>query len=163
LLVFSAQPTNANRSEGTLHFYDSLRDQERSRRYQFSTPQRLAADAYIVKRGEGRYPWFGDWGRDAFIALRGLYLAGGRLDEARDILVQWSSAVSQGMLPNRFPDHGETAEYNSVDASLWYIIAVHDYLQSCQNQSPLVLPSETDRQKLQDATSAILSGYVSGR
>ena len=167
VLVFSAQPANANHSERALHFYDSLRYMERSRRYRFSTPERLAADAYTVKRGEGRtiiagYPWFGDWGRDTFIALRGLCLSSGRLDEARDILVQWSGAVSQGMLPNRFPDHGETPEYNSVDASLWYIVAVHDYLQSCQNQPPSARPSDADRQKLQDATSAILSGYVSG-
>jgi predicted glycogen debranching enzyme len=164
VLIFSAQPTNPNPSEGTLHFYDSLRYKERSRRYQFSTPQRLAADAYIVKRGQGRtiiagYPWFGDWGRDAFIALRGLCLASGRLEDARDILVQWSSAVSEGMLPNRFPDHGETPEYNSVDASLWYIVAVYDYVQSCQNQSPPVALSDTDRQKLQDAVDAILTGY----
>ena len=32
------------------------------------------------------------------------------------------------MLPNRFPDSGDTPEYNSVDASLWFVVAVHDYL-----------------------------------
>jgi predicted glycogen debranching enzyme len=100
-----------------------LRHKESSRRRQLSTPERLAADAYIVKRGNGRtiiagYPWFGDWGRDAFISLRGLCLANGHLADAQDILVQWSAAVSEGMLPNRFPDHGEAPEYNSVDASL---------------------------------------------
>jgi predicted glycogen debranching enzyme len=167
VLLLAAQQTNSNQSEAALHFYDSLRYKERSRRYQFSTPQRLAADTYIVKRGEGRtiiagYPWFGDWGRDAFIAMRGLCLATGRTDDARDTLVQWSTAVSEGMLPNRFPDHGETPEFNSVDASLWYIIAVQDYLQSCQNQSPAVAVSDTDRQKLQNAVDAILIGYARG-
>jgi predicted glycogen debranching enzyme len=66
------------------------------------------------------------------------------------------------MLPNRFPDRGETPEFNSVDAFLWYIIAVHDYLQSCQNQSPAVAVSDTDRQKLQNAVDAILIGYARG-
>jgi predicted glycogen debranching enzyme len=153
--------------EGALHFYDSLRHKESSRRRQLSTPERLAADAYIVKRGNGRtiiagYPWFGDWGRDAFISLRGLCLANGRLADAQDILVQWSGAVSEGMLPNRFPGHGEAPEYNSVDASLWYIVAVHDYLEACQDQSQSVVPSDEDRQKLKDAVEAILTGYSRG-
>ena len=51
-----------------------------------------AADAFVVARGNGRtviagYPWFTDWGRDTFIALRGLCLAGGRLADARRILI----------------------------------------------------------------------------
>lgn len=66
------------------------------------------------------------------------------------------------MLPNRFPDRGETPEFNSVDASLWYIIAVHDYLESCQNQSPAMLLSDGDRQKLLNAIDAILTGYARG-
>jgi predicted glycogen debranching enzyme len=33
------------------------------------------------------------------------------------------------MIPNRFPDYGETPEYNTVDASLWYIQAVYQYLR----------------------------------
>ena len=79
---------------------------------------------YLVQRGAGRtivagYPWFTDWGRDTFIAVRGLCLATGRLADARDILVEWAGAVSEGMLPNRFADHDETPEFNSVDASLW--------------------------------------------
>ena len=68
-----------------------------------------AADAYLVRRGDGKtivagYPWFTDWGRDTFIALRGLCLATGRLTDARAILLEWAGAVSEGMLPNRFPD-----------------------------------------------------------
>jgi glycogen debranching enzyme len=47
------------------------------------------------------------------------------LDDARDILLEWAGVVSQGMLPNRFPDLGDEPKYNSVDASLWYIIAVY--------------------------------------
>ena len=96
---------------------------ERRRRRAFASPRARAADAYLVSRGQGRtivagYPWFTDWGRDTFIAIRGLCLATGRLADARDILLEWANAVDRGMLPNRFPDAGGEPEFNAVDASL---------------------------------------------
>jgi predicted glycogen debranching enzyme len=112
----------------------TLRSAELRRRQCFPCRLHRAADAYLVQRGAGKtivagYPWFTDWGRDTFIALRGLCLATGRLDEARDILLEWAGVVSEGMLPNRFPDRGDMPEFNAVDASLWYIVAVHDFFQ----------------------------------
>src|SRR5882762_2028807 len=138
---------------------------ERRRRDAFPTPLDRAASAYLVRREPGRtivagYPWFTDWGRDAFIALRGLCLATGRLAEARDILVEWAGAVSEGMLPNRFPDHGEAAEFNSVDASLWYVVAVHELLQLAPSGSKLLTPEQ--RQALESAVKQIVSVYASG-
>src|SRR5262249_34449001 len=75
--------------------YDALAPRERERRATFTAPMYRAADAYLVQRGAGRtiiagYPWFTDWGRDTFIAIRGLCLATGRLRDARDILVAWA-------------------------------------------------------------------------
>src|SRR5262249_32623151 len=106
------------------------------------------------------YPWFTDWGRDTFIAMRGLCIATGRLDVAREILLAWAGAVSEGMLPNRFPDHGAAPEFNSVDASLWYIIAIHDYLSAAQSRGA---PVDThDRQTILAAAHAILEGYIRG-
>jgi predicted glycogen debranching enzyme len=145
--------------------YALVRTNELQRRENFRTPLERAADAYLAKRGDGKtllagYPWFGDWGRDAFIALRGLCIATGRLEEARDILVQWSGAVSEGMLPNRFPDSGETPEFNSVDASLWYIIAVNDYLIAAEKRPGLTADCHTE--KLRAAIEAILVGYSAG-
>ncbi len=93
----------------------------------------LAADQFIVSRGEGKtiiagYHWFSDWGRDTMIALSGLTLTTNRHDIAKSILLEFSKHVSQGMLPNRFPDIGEEPEYNTVDATLWYFEAVRAYL-----------------------------------
>ena len=50
------------------------------------------------------YPWFSDWGRDTMIALPGLTLSTGRLDIAASMLRTFAQFVSDGMLPNRFPD-----------------------------------------------------------
>jgi len=138
---------------------DGWREAERVRRV-FPSRLHRAADAYLVKRGDGQtiiagYPWFTDWGRDTFIALRGLCLAGDRLDAARAILLAWAGAVSQGMLPNRFPDHGEAPEFNAVDASLWYAVAVHEYLAAAPDDADVA-------RTLRTAVDAILAGYAAG-
>ncbi len=142
-----------------------LRAAERLRRGKYPSRLHRAADAYLVRRGEGKtvvagYPWFTDWGRDTFIALRGLGLAAGKLDAARDVLLTWAGLVSEGMLPNRFPDGGEAPEYNSVDAALWFVVAVHDYLRALAAKKKK--PTRRDQQVLWDAVDAILDGSARG-
>ncbi len=139
-----------------------FRGAERRRRAAQGPPLQRAAAAYLARRGEGRtivagYPWFTDWGRDTFIAVRGLALATGRLDEAAAILAQWARALSQGMLPDRFPDTGAALEYNSVDASLWFVVAVDALLRA-----PGAAVGAADRQALLAAVEAILEGYQTG-
>jgi len=133
---------------------------ETARRAVFADRLRRSADAYLVKRDDGLtllagYPWFTDWGRDTFIAMRGLLLATGRAAEAGDLLEAWTAYVSEGMLPNRFPDDGGAPEYNTVDASLWFIVAVHDYLATGHAGSDR-------RRRLCDAVDAILRGHLQG-
>jgi predicted glycogen debranching enzyme len=136
-----------------------LRERELDRRRSLP-PLERAADAYLVRRGEGRslvagYPWFTDWGRDTFLALRGLLLARGRASESAEILLAWADHVSRGMLPNRFPDEGEP-EFNSVDASLWFVVAVEETLAAAKELS------RAQRGVLENAALAILEGYASG-
>lgn len=100
-----------------------------------STELVLAADQFIVDRGEGKtviagYHWFSDWGRDTMIALPGLTLATSRPEIAKSILTEFSKHLSQGMLPNRFPDKGDEPEYNTVDATLWYFEAIRAYAEA---------------------------------
>ena len=96
---------------------------------------RSAADFRVAVPGKrstiiAGYPWFADWGRDTMIALPGICLTTGQADFAREILLSFASVVSEGMLPNRFPDAGETPEYNTVDATLWYFVAIYRYVQA---------------------------------
>lgn len=107
----------------------------------------LAADQFIVDRYQdgqpvgktiiAGYPWFSDWGRDTMIALPGLTLATKRFDVAASILRTFAEHVSEGMLPNRFPDNTGNPEYNTVDATLWYFQAINQYMQ-CSNDLELV-------------------------
>jgi predicted glycogen debranching enzyme len=94
-----------------------------------------AADQFVVKRGADQrsiiagYHWFTDWGRDTMIALPGLCLVTRRFEEARSILRVFAESCSEGMLPNRFPDHpGEQPEYNTADATLWFFVAARRYM-----------------------------------
>ena len=153
---------------------NELRSREARRRNGFASSLRRAGDQYLVRRGDGGrtiiagYPWFADWGRDTFIALRGLCLATGRLDDAREVLTSWAKHVSLGMLPNRFPDRGEAPEYNSVDASLWYVIAVCEYLYA-QRSRPFRAGysvegpgPEGPASEMLRAIELILDGYTNG-
>ena len=97
-------------------------------------------------------------------ALRGLCLAAGRFEEAREILLPWAYTVSEGMIPNRFPDGGEPPEYNTVDAALWFVVAAHDYLNLPPRPDA---GAGLDRHARDEGTllatcESILAGYAAG-
>ncbi len=145
-LHFSGAGTATIVASTLQHSFDEakpMRDRELARRGQLLRPElsqepllaslAAAADQFIVDRGELKsvvagYHWFGDWGRDTMISLPGLTLATGRPEIARSILLAFAGCVSQGMLPNRFPDDGEAPEYNTVDATLWFFEAIRTYV-----------------------------------
>ncbi len=119
-----------------------------------------ATSAYLVRRGDRQtviagYPWFADWGRDTFIALPGLCLVTGRYDAARQVIESFASHVSEGMVPNRFPDIGEQPEYNTIDASLWFIHTVERYLRYTRDLAGV-------RQIAWPAVKQIVDGYRRG-
>ena len=119
-----------------------------------------AADVYLSKRGDQQtviagYPWFTDWGRDTFISLSGLCLITGRLDVAWQVISSFTAHISEGMIPNRFPDAGEQPEYNTIDASLWFIHAIDRYLAASQDEARV-------RETAWPAVKQILDGYRRG-
>ena len=101
----------------------------------------VAADQFVVRRSADAdatsgnagasviagYPWFLDWGRDTFISLAGLTLVPGHFEVARNILATFADHLRRGLLPNRFPDKSVTPDYNTVDASMWYVHAAYQY------------------------------------
>ncbi len=148
----------------------ALTEQEQARRGRLKRPGpaaeslagklRLAADAYVAGRGTGQtviagYPWFTDWGRDTFISLPGLCLVTGRLGTAWQVIASFAAHVSEGMVPNRFPDTGERPEYNTIDASLWFVHAVDRYLEASRDEARV-------RDGAWPAVKRILDGYRCG-
>lgn len=125
----------------------------------------VAAEQFVVRRETkahrdqatiiAGYPWFGDWGRDAFIALEGLLLNRGRFEDARQVLHTFAGVQRNGLIPNRFDDYGGECEYNSVDASLWFVHAADVYLAKSEDR-------ESWREFLAPTCQRVVEAFVAG-
>lgn len=127
VLVLSTKPIGTN----PVHVADPelpgdfKADLERSSRQFVVRRHSTSSDTIIAG-----YHWFTDWGRDTMIAMRGISISTGRQEEARSILHTFLSSLSEGLLPNRFPDYEhDPIEYNTIDATLWLFIAIYEYYQ----------------------------------
>ncbi|MEZ6003782.1 MAG: amylo-alpha-1,6-glucosidase [Planctomycetota bacterium] len=93
----------------------------------------LAADSYFYRDAHGRmgvmagYPWFGEWGRDTFIALPGLCLPAERFELAEAVLAGALPFLQHGLLPNTYGADRASSSYRSADAALWFARAVLHY------------------------------------
>ncbi len=101
------------------------------------------------------YPWFSDWGRDTMISLPGLLLATGRTREARAALEAFASLCRDGLIPNCFDNATGHAEYNTVDASLWFIHALDAYVAATGDRDAL-------RARCGRAAHEIIDAYRAG-
>jgi len=124
----------------------------------------LAADQFVTQGQTDHstratilagYPWFADWGRDAFISLPGLLLVTGRFEEAKSVLTTFAAVADEGMIPNRFDDYSDSTHFNSVDASLWFINAAFQYLRATDD-------SKTFEQELMPTIRLIIDSYRKG-
>lgn len=121
-----------------------------------------AADSFIVQRSStssrsiiAGYHWFADWGRDAMVSLPGLTLVTGRFNDAKDILTTFSENCSGGLIPNRFSDDGlSPPDYNTVDASLWFIHSLGRYYSYTKDIKFV--------RKMWDTVVSIIQNYIEG-
>ena len=104
------------------------------------------------------YPWFGDWGRDTFIALRGLLPRDAGVSTTRGrSSIDWAGVVSaKACCRIASPTAAATPEYNSVDASLWFVIAVHEFLARAARGARLLRERAAARGRI----DAIVDGYT---
>jgi predicted glycogen debranching enzyme len=119
----------------------------------------LSADNFIVKKGTGKsivagYPWFSDWGRDTLIALPGVTLVTKRFEDAKQILQSFGKYCKNGLIPNVFGERDSQPVYNTVDASLWYVDRVYQYLKYTNDLSLA--------EKLWPMLQSIIEGYREG-
>ena len=96
----------------------------------------ISADSFIISRPNfgtksiiAGYPWFLDWGRDAFIAFEGLLLVTKRFEDAKQVFKTFTRDIKQGLVPNGYSGFDGRPMYNSVDASLLLIEQVNKYIK----------------------------------
>ena len=119
----------------------------------------LSSDSFIVQKKNkitilAGYHWFSDWGRDTLIALPGIALVTRRFSIAKEILSCLKDSCYRGIIPNTHDDKSGEAAYNTVDASLWYIDRVYQYLKYTNDISFL--------QDVFPTLESIISSYKKG-
>ncbi len=160
-IVLSVEPDTLENPEGI--FQEELKRKktllQQSLLADKFTPLLLASDQFLVKKGDGKsiiagYHWFSDWGRDTLIALPGITLIPRRFFEAKEILLSFSKFCRNGLIPNTFLDRDSQPVYNNVDASLWFIDRVYQYLKYTNDLSILRTVWKT--------MESIVDGYIRG-
>ena len=120
------------------------------------------------------------WGRDTFIAFKGLFLIPGLFNEAKAILLNYASVMRHGLIPNLL-DSGVNSRYNARDATWFFMKSVVDYVEMSQDYNVLSTEinmvflsddynehdykkkkGENKKMKLCDIVQEILQRHVSG-
>ncbi|KAF5006380.1 hypothetical protein FDECE_7254 [Fusarium decemcellulare] len=70
--------------------------------------------------------WARCWGRDVFIALRGLLIGTGRFGDAKEHILAFASVLKHGMIPNLLSS-GDAPRYNSRDSIWFFLQCIQDY------------------------------------
>jgi predicted glycogen debranching enzyme len=102
-----------------------------------------AAEAFAVAPGfpPGNIPVLSDyhWGasspRNVLIGFSGRYLATGRFEQARALLLAMAKLIKDGLIPATLPEDATDPIYRAADVSLWFVNAVWNYLRYTGDQT----------------------------
>lgn len=134
---------------------------ERAARDRLAARLARGADDFLYRADGGRlgvlagFPWFGEWGRDVFLALPGLTLARGRRDLCAEALRGALPFLRRGLLPNVYGPTPAASHYDSCDAALWFALAVQRYADAGGDE-------ELVAREFVPALASIARAYVEG-
>lgn len=144
----------------------AVRESERARIAAYRSRLHHSADAYVARRGAREtivdaYPLLRGNARDAFAALRGICLHPLRLDEAEQVLEDWSGPVVRHATGTATDaELGFGSETLSVDGPLWFIVAVQEFLTSAGRRGHYL--DDGVPRRLTDACEEVLGAYSRG-
>ncbi|KAF8478259.1 glycoside hydrolase family 13 protein [Gautieria morchelliformis] len=87
--------------------------------------------------------WARCWGRDVFIALRGMFLTTGNFLAAKRHILAFASTLKNGLIPNLL-DSVRNPRYNSRDSPWWMLQSIQDYVQFAPD-GPRILSESVKR------------------
>ncbi len=87
------------------------------------------------------FPWFHTWGRDTFIGLPALFYLEEGFELCFKIFKHYQKLIKNGLIPN-VAGPREEINYNSVDATLWYVLRIFQFLEFFKDKISLSQKSE---------------------
>jgi len=71
------------------------------------------------------YPYFGAWGRDTMFVLNALLHTNKDNEMVERVLRKYSRYIREGLIPNMLHESGRQQNYDTIDATLWYVILLY--------------------------------------
>lgn len=84
------------------------------------------------------YPWVDTWGREAIMALPGLYFATGNVVPAMGVVRTMIASMQEGLLLNRIPDHGNAFDSAGADTTFWLFDVARGFADQLGETHPFV-------------------------
>jgi len=109
---------------GKIDFLDSalFKKDEYLKILEFALRDYIANDDIVAG-----YPFYGVWGRDTMFVLNALLHTNNNYDLIERTLRKYSRYIQNGLIPNMLPETGRGANYDTIDATLWYIILLYKF------------------------------------
>jgi len=85
------------------------------------------------------YPWFSAWGRDTMISLEAFTCQKDKTDYVFSVLMSYGKELKNGILPNVKGEGGLGRNYDTVDASLWFVIRAHEVFENVNEEKKRTL------------------------
>ena len=135
----------------------------------FETRLLQAARAFVVRRDGGKsviagYPWFLDWGRDTFIATRGL-LAAGMVEDVKQILITFARFEQNGTLPNIIFG-SDASNRDTSDAPLWFGVVCEELSKITESSGAAkgfyATPVDSAGRTIRQVLESIAENYIRG-
>ncbi len=106
------------------------------------------------------FPWFGAWGRDTMISLEAVLEIPKQTDFCWSVLMKYGANVKNGLIPNMFSESGQAENYDSMDATLLYVLMLGKVVKKKAEETKVKTSQRKLWKEVLDLTYKILNGIL---